>query len=260
MRHAKYAKKKKSKLPIIILVVVVIFALAAIGNSIGSDGENKTDVPGSSSGITGFKFLPTFESGVELNVGESTNTYLTVDQEKEVSVDDMVFVSSDETVCTIEFDQTTGAFIYFNVTAVAPGSASVHVETKDGTVKSADVPVIVNGVMATGGAKAGVSEKLAENHKIQTVDTDELQRREIRVTIPVDLEAEASDADITEFLEWLADKQTNAFPNISKLYIFLYAEGDNIDDAYTIAGCEYVPGETPDIQVRSASEREAFRQ
>lgn len=247
----------KKKLLCTILAFILVFSLTACGS--GTESGNTPKAPESTSGITGFKFLSTFESGLELNVGDTKNTYLTVAQTKEVSIDDMVFVSSDETVCTIEFDQTTGAFIYFTVTAVAPGSASVHVETKDGMVKSADVPVIVNGLLATGGAKAGVSEKLAENHKIQTADTDQLQRREIRVTIPAELEAEASDADITEFLEWLADKQANAFPNISKLYIFLYADGDNTDDAYTIARCEYVPGESPDIDIHSLTEREAFR-
>lgn len=77
-------------------------------------------------------------------------------------------------------------------------------------------------------------------YKIVEADTDDLGRREIRVTISPEDEEQSTDGDITQFLKELTQKQIAAH-HPKGLIIFLYAEGDNTEDVYTIARCRYAP-------------------
>lgn len=77
-------------------------------------------------------------------------------------------------------------------------------------------------------------------YKIVEADTDDLGRREIRVTISPQDEENSTDDDITQFLKELTQKQIAAH-HPKGLIIFLYAEGDDTEDVYTIARCRYAP-------------------
>jgi hypothetical protein len=77
-------------------------------------------------------------------------------------------------------------------------------------------------------------------YKIVEADTDDLGRREIRVTISPEDEEQSTDGDITQFLKELTQKQIAAH-HPKGLIIFLYAEGDDTEDVYTIARCRYAP-------------------
>ena len=84
-------------------------------------------------------------------------------------------------------------------------------------------------------------------YHIADTETDNLQRRTIRVTISEDIVKNVSEQDIKDFLKALTDKQINAF-HPKGLCIFLYQEGDNTSGIFTVAKCEYAPnGEWGDI-------------
>lgn len=92
-----------------------------------------------------------------------------------------------------------------------------------------------------------LANEIKLEYKIADTETDNLQRRTIRVTVSESTLQSASEQDIKDFLKALTDKQIAAF-NPKGLCIFLYQEGDNISGAFTVAKCEYAPnGQWGDI-------------
>lgn len=235
----------------------------------GADTEDSKPQQ-SSTGITGLEFFSAVKDGIDLEVGRTEKSYFTVAGTKDFSVeDDVVFVSSDESVCTFEYDSTAlTTYVYFVVTAVGPGTATIHAETSDGVTVSENVTVTVTGDPVSDitdkpetepGTAQTVATQMEDTYKIEEGSFDELNRREIRVTISPELEAEATDEDISEFLTWLANKQDDAH-GFTKLYIYLFATDDDWSGGFTIAMCVYEPeGKSCDITIHTQAEREAFR-
>lgn len=92
--------------------------------------------------ITELKFLSA--DPVELEVGKTEKSYFTVDGPEDFTIDDLTFVSSDESVATFTYDRTAlTSHIYYVITAVAPGTATVYVQTTDGVTKSEEITVTV---------------------------------------------------------------------------------------------------------------------
>lgn len=92
--------------------------------------------------ITELKFLSA--DPVELEVGETEKSYFTVEGTEDFSIDDLTFLSSDESVVTFTYDRTAlTSHIYYVITAVAPGTATVYVQTTDGVTKSDEITVTV---------------------------------------------------------------------------------------------------------------------
>lgn len=92
--------------------------------------------------ITELKFLSA--DPVELEVGRTKKSYFTVDGPEDFTIDDLTFVSSDESVATFTYDKTSlTSYVYYVITAVAPGTATVYVQTSDGVVKSEEITVTV---------------------------------------------------------------------------------------------------------------------
>ncbi|MBQ2973390.1 MAG: hypothetical protein IJE19_03460 [Clostridia bacterium] len=92
--------------------------------------------------ITELKFLSA--DPVELEVGRTQKSYFTVDGPEDFTIDDLTFVSSDESVVTFTYDKTSlTSYVYYVITAVAPGTATVYVQTSDGVVKSEEITVTV---------------------------------------------------------------------------------------------------------------------
>lgn len=80
----------------------------------------------------------------ELKVGDSDYTSLRVVYDDEFSEDDIIFISSDEGVATVEVERKSRSLVYFDIKGVGAGSAKIHAETKNGLVKSEDITVIVS--------------------------------------------------------------------------------------------------------------------
>lgn len=92
--------------------------------------------------ITELKFLSA--DPVELEVGKTEKSYFTVEGTEDFSIDDLTFLSSDESVATFTYDRTAlTSHIYYVITAVAPGTATVYVQTTDGVTKSDEITVTV---------------------------------------------------------------------------------------------------------------------
>ncbi len=59
-------------------------------------------------------------------------------------MDEIVFVSSDESVATITFDKKqSDRLIYCYINAISEGTATVYVESKDGVIRSEEIVVTV---------------------------------------------------------------------------------------------------------------------
>ena len=115
--------------------LISILLLAACLFSCGSDTEENY-------GIT--KLTSSCASGIlELEPGDTDNLYFTVKFEESFTVDDIRFVSEDETVITAVYEKTEGSRVYYKLTAIEEGEAGVYVETVDGFVQSDYIVVSV---------------------------------------------------------------------------------------------------------------------
>lgn len=127
-----------------LIALLVLFILGGFFSCI--DGEDKVV---SETGITEFDFF-IMEDAIELEVGESKNSYFEVKGTEDFIVDDFKLVSSDENIVTFTYDETLlTTHIYYIINAVAPGSATIYVQTSDGLIKSEEIKVTVTGVAET---------------------------------------------------------------------------------------------------------------
>lgn len=140
-------KKKSSKGigcgSIFLVLCIICIPISLIRSCVNGDEEETTEPTTvvSDSGIEAFDFN---RDEFEFEVGEDDRSYVKVEGTEDFSIDDIVFVSSDESVVTFEYDSTSlDTYLYFNITAVSPGTATVHVETADGKIKSEEIPVTV---------------------------------------------------------------------------------------------------------------------
>ena len=85
--------------------------------------------------------ISTYVSAVLVYIGDHSGTGIDLWW---LSLDNIVFVSSDESVASIKFDSLAlKSFVYYNIEAFSEGSATVHVETSDGLIKSEKILVTV---------------------------------------------------------------------------------------------------------------------
>lgn len=169
------SSKKNGCWLILMPIIIILVIISGIHSCVG--GDNETTTLTSATGIKSFDFLNS--KPLELEVGESDRSYFIVKFEgEEISLDDIVFVSSDESVATITFDsKVLSSYIYYNVKAVGAGTANVHVETVDGLVKSETIIVTV-------AAEETTTEKLTktttqiQTTKQQAITTEEIETEE----------------------------------------------------------------------------------
>ncbi len=105
-------------------------------------GLNPT-APESSSGIREISFSNS--DPVNLETGSSRWKRFSVEHRgDEISMDEIVFVSSDESVATITFDKKqSDRLIYCYINAIGEGTATVYIESSDGVIKSEEIVVTV---------------------------------------------------------------------------------------------------------------------
>lgn len=105
-------------------------------------GLNST-APESSSGIKEISFANS--SPIELETGDSRWKRFSVEHRgDDILMDDIVFVSSDESVATITFDKKqSDRLIYCYINAISEGTATVYVESTDGVIRSEEIVVTV---------------------------------------------------------------------------------------------------------------------
>lgn len=127
---------------IIIALFLIMLPFALIESCVGGDEEATTEtttVP--ESYIESFEFL---KNNFVYYVGETDTSWFKVIGDLDFEIEDIVLVSSDEDVVTFEFDRKGYTNqVYYKITALSPGTATIHVETLDGEVKSEEFTVIV---------------------------------------------------------------------------------------------------------------------
>lgn len=134
------SKSKKGGCWIIAVpLLIILIIIGGISSCVGGDKETTV---ASDTGIKSIVFSDT--DAVELEVGRKDNGYVKVTYEKEFEENDIVFVSSDESVVTIELSSKGTSMVYYKITAVGEGTATVHAESADGVIKSETVTVTVN--------------------------------------------------------------------------------------------------------------------
>ncbi len=82
---------------------------------------------------------------LNLDIGSSDRTYFIVDYSgDDLPMDEIVFASSDENVATITFDSVCfKSIIYCYINAIGEGTATVYIESSDGTIRSEEIVVTV---------------------------------------------------------------------------------------------------------------------
>ena len=134
-------QKLNKILKIIIIAVAWLFYLLIVS----SFGGNSKDVTETTSNIKKLEFTNTKD--ITVKVGQSdSNGYLkvSVNKKKEFVPEDVVFVSDNPEIADISFSKVVGSTtLYYDITGVDGGETNVYATSKDGSVKSESIHVVV---------------------------------------------------------------------------------------------------------------------
>nr|DAQ43549.1 MAG TPA: protein of unknown function (DUF4969) [Caudoviricetes sp.] len=243
------------KLFAFLLTLICAFSLSACG---GSAEQRSSE---SDTGITALKLIAV-NGNVDLEAGDSKDGYFKVEGSKDFSVDDIEFVSSDPSIATFVYDQTSlETCVYYKINALSAGTATVHAQTKDGKVKTDEITVNVTGY-------------IYDIAKFDDTSIPTAKRMTLRVTASEDYLYAMTDEQLSQMVKFIADNYA-ASHKMNAIIVCLYCDGDDTDGAFTIASCTYAPGgdieKAPDVEagdystfdyniyVNSASERAIYR-
>lgn len=130
------------KLAIILIIVIAITNLTACSDTVGQTMTSDTVSDNTEIYIQE-------RNGISMEVGQSLSGYVKVYSDRDLSLEDLLFVSSDETVATFTPTEIIGSStVEYMVLAVSSGTATFTVATKDGLTVSNSVTVTVNDASA----------------------------------------------------------------------------------------------------------------
>ena len=140
--------KPAIKYPIIAVawIIYLIIALASgkSNNSTTQDGATRTTQSAITDNVKKLEMLR--QDDITLEVGKKTSPSWvkpTVKDKSSFTVDDVVFVSDNPNVATINFDSEAISYLYYVITAVGPGETEVYAKSADGAVESEHIKVTV---------------------------------------------------------------------------------------------------------------------
>lgn len=123
------------------VIFLIVCATTETSEQSTTNTEPQTTVEVLVNHIEGFEFS---RNKFELDEGDKVRSWVRVEGTEDFSIDNINFVSSDESVATFEYETTSlDTYLYFYVKAVSPGTATIYVETADGKIKSDKIPVTV---------------------------------------------------------------------------------------------------------------------
>lgn len=242
--------------------VALTLVLLVLLSACSSSQSSSNDASSSKTGISSMKFSVS-KSELSLDAGETETGYFKVECSGNLSVDDIEFVSSNSSVASFCYDKTAlSTCVYYKIEAISAGTATVYAQTKDGKIKTDDITVIVTGY----------------SYSIPTVDdisSSGAKRHRARATVPDGYIDNMSSSEIENILKFIASNYSSSH-SVNSITVFLYVEGDNLDDGFTVGCCTYAPygdigraseveaGDYTsfdfcDIQVFSKDERDALR-
>lgn len=210
----------KNKLVLTIISIVATLCLLS-GCSFSDDaGQSNT-------GITELKFA-TLTSPLELKAEETKTGYFSVKGNDDFSMDDIEFVSSDNSIATFAYDKTAlTTCVYYTITGVSAGTAEIYAQTKDGAVSTEKISVTVS----------GYSYDIAS---VEDISLPNAKRDRIRVTVDESIVASKTDEQIQAIMEYIILSYSNAH-KLNAVHLLLYINGDNTAEAATVGYCSYAP-------------------
>ena len=148
---------------IILVLLLVLVPISLIKSCIGGDEAETTTETTTIVSSIGVEELSFAFDEYELDVGDDRTGWVRVEGTEDFTVDDFVFVSSDESIATIEYDQTSlGTYLYFVIKGISPGTTTVYVKTADDAVVSEEITVTVLEAETTTEAETTKIEKQTE--------------------------------------------------------------------------------------------------
>lgn len=149
-------KKKKGA-----IVAASLVALSLFGRLVSNDSEPNESIEPEYN-ITELEFSS--EKDVDLKAGEDDSGYVLVSvrDRDEFTPDDVIFVSENEEVATIEYthDALT-VYLYYDITGVSDGETYVYAKAADGDAVSEKIRVVVEGGTVTEETSAPEPETMA---------------------------------------------------------------------------------------------------
>lgn len=205
---------------ILVPIFIVLVIISGISSCVG--GDNETTTVASATGIESIEFKNT--EPVNLFVGDSDKGYVKVELNGDLEDDDIVFVSSDDSVVTISLSSTTYSFAYYNLEAVGAGTATIHAESSDGVIKSEAITVTVTEETTT--------EVESTTEFETTTEAETTTKEEIKTT---EKKTEAVDAPASD-TEYVLNTNTSKIhykscPSVKDIASHNYAETDDYDGA-----------------------------
>lgn len=133
---------KPIKITIIAVGIILYMLIAFIGNS--SSDSNDVSSEGATNNIKEFSI---YKDEFEVVEGESTTASsinVKVKDRDSFSPEDVVFKSDNENVATIRYERDAmTTTLYYVIDGVAPGETEVYATSKDGTIESEHIKVVV---------------------------------------------------------------------------------------------------------------------
>lgn len=243
-------------------LLALLISSAMLLTVLSGCSTTETTSSGSDTGITELKFA-TLSSAIELDAGKTETGYFKVKGNGDFSIEDIEFVSSDNTVATFTYDKTAlKTCIYYTITAISSGEVEIYAQTKDGKVSTDKIPVKVSGYL----------------YDIAELDDNSLpnaKRHSIRATIDASLVEGRSEDYIRGIMEYIVLKHSEAH-KLNSIHLLLYIEGDDTSGVATVGHCTYAPYgdlnrasevqagdystfEFCDFTINSPSERDTYR-
>ncbi len=150
----------------LIFASALLIALSSCGSASTNESEPKYN-------IKELEFSS--EKDVELKAGRKDTGYVlaSVRDRDEFTPDDVIFVSENEEVATIEFtNDALTVYLYYDITGVGDGETYVYAKAAEGDAVSEKIRVVVEGGKVT--VEAPVSELETESNEMPEPEQPEL--------------------------------------------------------------------------------------
>lgn len=139
-----------------IIASALLIALSSCGSTSTGESEQKYNIK-----ELGFSSV----KDVELKAGRKDTGYVlaSVRDRDEFAPDDVIFVSENEEVATIEFtDDALTVYLYYDITGVGDGETYVYAKAAEGDAVSEKIRVVVEGGKVTAEVPASEPEETPE--------------------------------------------------------------------------------------------------
>ena len=209
---------------ILVPIIIILIIISGIRSCVG--GDNETTTVASATGIESIEFKNA--EPVNLFVGDSDEGYVKVELNRDLEDEDIVFVSSDDSVVAISLSSTTYSFAYYDLEAVGAGTATIHAESSDGVIKSELITVTV------------IEEETTTKEESESTTKEEIKTTENKIEttkkeVPTEKKTESANAPVSD-TKYVLNTSTSKIhykscSSVKDIASHNYAETDDYDGA-----------------------------